>query len=79
MTPPGFVVLGICRAFRANPGRELTTRELWSWTHPREAHCPDRFRRKNISRAIRAAAERTCVRLAGAGLTACCEMPDPSA
>jgi hypothetical protein len=34
MTPPGFVVLGIRRAFRANPGRELTTRELWSWTHP---------------------------------------------
>jgi hypothetical protein len=55
MTPPGFVVRGIRRAFRANPGRELTTRELWSWTHPREVHCRDRFRRKNISRAIRAA------------------------
>jgi hypothetical protein len=45
------------------PARELTTRELWSWTHPREVHCPDRFRRKNISRAIRAAAERMCVRV----------------
>jgi hypothetical protein len=27
MTPPGFVVRGIRRAFRANPGRELTTRD----------------------------------------------------
>jgi hypothetical protein len=63
MTPPGFVVLGIRRAFRANPGRQLSTRELWSWTHPGEMHCPDRFRRKNISRAIRAAAERMCVRV----------------
>jgi hypothetical protein len=62
MTHPGRVVRGIRRAFYANPGRELTTRELWSWTHPREVHCRDRFRRKNISRAIRAAAERTCVR-----------------
>jgi hypothetical protein len=40
MTPPGFVVRGIRRAFRANPGRELSTRKLWSWT------------RKNISRAF---------------------------
>jgi hypothetical protein len=32
-------------------------------THPREVHCPDRFRRKNISRAIRGAAERMCVRV----------------
>jgi hypothetical protein len=63
MTPPGRVVLGIRRAFRANPARELSTRELWSWTHPREVHCPDRFRRKNISRAIRAAAERMCIRV----------------
>jgi hypothetical protein len=62
MTPPGFVVRGIRRAFRANPGRELTTRELWSWTHPREVHCRDRFRRKNISRAIRAAADRMAIR-----------------
>jgi hypothetical protein len=51
MTPPGFVVRGIRRAFRANPGRELSTRKLWSWTH------------KNISRAFRAAAERMCVRV----------------
>jgi hypothetical protein len=43
MTPPGRVVRGIRRAFRANSGRELSTRKLWSWT------------RKNISRAIRAA------------------------
>jgi hypothetical protein len=56
-------LFGIRRAFRANPGCELTTRELWSWAHPREVHCPDRFRRKNISRAIRAAAERMCVRV----------------
>jgi hypothetical protein len=28
-----------------------------------KVHCPDRFRRKNISRAIRAAAERMCVRV----------------
>jgi hypothetical protein len=41
MTPPGRVVLGIRRAFYANSGRELTTRELWSWTHPREVHCLD--------------------------------------
>jgi hypothetical protein len=61
MTPPGFVVLGIRRAFYANPGRELTTRELWGCTHPREVHWRDRFRRKNISRAIRAAADRMCV------------------
>jgi hypothetical protein len=27
MTPPGFVVRGILRAFRANPGCELTTRD----------------------------------------------------
>jgi hypothetical protein len=27
MTPPGRVVRGIRRAFRANPGRELTTRD----------------------------------------------------
>jgi hypothetical protein len=47
----------------ADPGRELITRELWSWTHPREVHCRDRFRRKNISRAIRAAAERMCIRV----------------
>jgi hypothetical protein len=63
MTPPGRVVRVIRRAFYANPGRELTTRELWSWTHPREVHCRDRFRPKNISRAIRAAAERMCVRV----------------
>jgi hypothetical protein len=54
MTPPGFVVLGIRRAFYANPARELTTRELWSWTHPREVRCPDRFRRKNNPRRRRA-------------------------
>jgi hypothetical protein len=35
MTPPGRVVRGIRRAFYVNPSRELTTRELWSWTHPR--------------------------------------------
>jgi hypothetical protein len=62
MTPPGFVVRGIHRAFRANPGRQLSTRELWSWTHPREVHCPDRFRGKNISRAIRATADRMAIR-----------------
>jgi len=28
-----------------------------------KVHCPDRFRRKNISRAIRHAAERMCVRV----------------
>jgi len=50
MTPPGFLVRGIRRAFRANPGRELTTRELWSWTHPREVHCP----RKEIWRKMKA-------------------------
>jgi len=71
---PGFVVLGIRRAFRANPSCELTTRELWSWTHPREVHCRDRFRRKNISPAIRGAADRLCVRVGRRppGLAACC-------
>jgi hypothetical protein len=33
--PPGRVVRGVQRALLANPGRELTTRELWEWTHPR--------------------------------------------
>jgi hypothetical protein len=28
-----------------------------------KVHCPDRFRRKNISRAIRAAAERMAIRV----------------
>jgi hypothetical protein len=63
MTPPGRVVRGIRRAFRANSARELTTRELWSWTHPREVHCRDRFRRKNISRAIRGAADQMAIRV----------------
>jgi hypothetical protein len=54
--PPGRVVRGIRRAFAVNPGRALSTRDLWQWTHPREVRCRDRFRRKNISRAIRRAA-----------------------
>jgi hypothetical protein len=37
--PPGRVVRGVQRALLANPGRELTTRELWEWTHPREVRC----------------------------------------
>ena len=79
MTPPGFVVRGIRRAFRATPGRELTTRELWSWTHPREVHCGDRFRRKNISRAIRAAAERMAIRVGRRWPDGTVwKMPDPS-
>jgi hypothetical protein len=41
MKPPGRVVLGIRRAFRAEPGRALTTRQLWKWTHPRETLCRD--------------------------------------
>jgi hypothetical protein len=39
--PPGRVVRGIRRAFYANPGHELTTRDLWEWTHPRETQCKD--------------------------------------
>jgi hypothetical protein len=61
------------------PGRELTTRDLWSWTHPREVRCPDRFRRKNISRAIRAAAEWMCVRVGRRWPDGTVwKMPDPS-
>lgn len=61
--PPGRVVRGIQRAFRANPDRALSTRELWQWTHPRETHCRDRYRRKNISRIIRRAAAKMADRV----------------
>jgi hypothetical protein len=37
MPPPGFVVLGIRRAFRALPGQTLSSRELLAWTYPRGA------------------------------------------
>ena len=63
MTLPGRVVRGIQQAFLANPGRELTTRELWEWTHPREVHCCVRRRRQNISRAILKAADKVAVRV----------------
>jgi hypothetical protein len=62
MPPPGFVVLGIRRAFRALPGHSLTTRELLAWTYPRGAGRSLRERR-NYCRAIRHAADRTCVRV----------------
>jgi hypothetical protein len=37
MPPPGFVVLGIRRAFRALPGQTRSSRELLAWTYPRGA------------------------------------------
>jgi hypothetical protein len=61
--PPGRVVRGVRRAFLASGGRELTTRDLWEWTHPRETQCRDRFRRLNICRAIRKAADKLAVRV----------------
>jgi hypothetical protein len=45
------------------PGAELTTRDLWEWTHPRETMCRDRHRRLNICRAIRKAADKMAVRV----------------
>jgi hypothetical protein len=61
--PPGRVVRGIQRAFIASPGVELTTRDLWEWTHPRELRCEDRHRRLNICRAIRKAADKLAIRV----------------
>jgi hypothetical protein len=53
---------GIRRALIVHGG-EATTRQIWAWTHPREAHCRDRRRRQNISRAIRRAADEMAVRI----------------
>jgi hypothetical protein len=47
----------------AEPRRELTTREIWKGTHPREVNCRDRKRRQHISRAIRRAADRVAERV----------------
>ena len=61
MPPPGFVVLGIRRAFRARPGETLSSRELLAWTYPRGAGRPLR-ERCNHFRSIRRAASKMCVR-----------------
>ena len=58
----GKVDKGIRRAFWANCGGDLTTKQLWEWTHPRELHCRNRHRRKDISRAIRRAADKVAAR-----------------
>jgi hypothetical protein len=59
----GKVDRGVRRAFLVSNGRVLTTRELWTWTHPRELHHRDRHRRKDISRSIRRAAEKLAIRV----------------
>jgi hypothetical protein len=62
MPPPGFVVLGIRRAFRALPGQTLSSRELLAWTYPRGAGRPLRSR-CNHYRSIRRAADKVAVRV----------------
>jgi hypothetical protein len=62
MLPPGFVVLGVRRAFRARPGKTLSSRELLAWTYPRGAGKPLR-ERCNHFRSIRRVASKMCVRV----------------
>ena len=45
----------IARALRVQP--VCSTLDLVSWVYPREVGCRDRYRRKNMARAIRRAAE----------------------
>jgi hypothetical protein len=62
MKGPGRIQKGIARAFRLDPGRSWTTRELLAWTHgPRSRRWPLRERR-NACRGIRLVADQVAVR-----------------